>query len=93
MSPESVIRSVRGVFSLTSLRSNGSKREGSNDLERSNPNDSSKGLNDTHVRMGDLGSEKVKVTRHVSIEEGMYPVPPEEGIMAHKTFTVSADRV
>ena len=93
MSPESVIRSVRSVFSLNPLRSNGRKRDGFNDLERSNRNDSkssTKGLNDTHIPLEEYGLEK-KVTRPVSIED-MSPVL-EDGMMVQKSFTMTADRV
>ena len=60
MSPESVIRSVRSVFSLNSLRSNGSKRDGFNDLEGSHGKDSrssTTGLNDMHIPMEHSGFE------------------------------------
>lgn len=93
MSPESVIRSVRSVFSLNSLRSNGSKRDGLNDLEMSNRNDSrssTTGLNVMHIPTEDSRLEN-KVTRPVSVED-MSPVP-EDGMMVHKTFTVTADGI
>ena len=93
MSPESVIRSVRSVLSLNSLRSNGSKRDGLHDLERDNRNDSkssTKGLNDTHIPLEEFGLES-KVTRPVSVED-MSPVP-EDGMMVQKSFTMTADRV
>ena len=93
MSPESVIRSVRSVFSLNSLRSNGSKRDGFNDLEGSNRKDSKSsttGLNDMHIPMEQSGFEK-KVTRPLSVVD--MSLVPEDGMMVHKSFTVTADGV
>lgn len=93
MSPESVIRSVRSVFSLNSLRSNGSKRDGLNDLEGSDRKDSRSSttrLNDMHIPTEDSRLEN-KVTCPVSVED-MSPVP-EDGMMVHKSFTVTADGV
>ena len=93
MSPESVIRSVRSVFSLNSLRSNGSRRDGFNDLEGNNRKDSRSSttrLNDMHISTEHSSFER-KVTRQVSVED--MSLVPEDGMMVHKSFTVTANGV
>lgn len=93
MSPESVIRSVRSVFSLNSLRSNGSKRDGFNGLEgneRKDSRSSTTRLNDIYIPMEHSGFDN-KVTRPVSVVN-MSPVP-EDGMMVHKSFAVTADGI
>ena len=93
MSPKSIIRSIRSVFSLNSLRSNGGKHDVFKDLERSNRNDSKSstvGFNDMPIPMDDSGLVK-KVTRPATMEDRF--AVPEDGMMIQKSFTVTADRV
>lgn len=89
MSPESVIRSVRSVFSLGSLRSNGSKRDGFQDLEDSNR----KGSGSSTVGLKDRLKSGLdnKVTHPVPMKD-MSPMP-KDGMIVHKSFTMAEDTV
>ena len=93
MSPESVIRSVRSVLSLSSFRMDSSKGDGFSDLKdnnRQSSNSSTEGLNDTR-NPTENSTLKTKVTHHIPMED-MSP-KPKEGMTVHKNFTVTADIV
>ena len=93
MSPESVIRSVRSVLSLNSLRSNGSKHDAFDHPEIDNRKDSSSssaGLKDKEISMGPYGFDN-EVTHTVPLEH-VSPVP-KDGMLVHKSFTVLQDTV
>ena len=93
MSPESVIRSVRRVFSLGSLGSNDSKHDGFDRLSRGNREDSNAsngGLVDKHIPMGASGLDN-QVTHPVPMRD-LSPVP-KDSMMVHKSFAVVEDTV
>ena len=93
MSPESIIRSVRSVLSLHSLRMDSSKGDGFSDLKDSNrqsPNSSTAGLNDTRNPTGN-STLTTNVTHDIPME--YMSSKPKEGVTVHKNFTVTADIV
>lgn len=93
MSPESVIRSVRSVLSLGSLRSNGSKHDGFDHMEDSHRKDSNSsvvGLNVSSIQMGKLGLNN-KVEHSIPMDD-MSPLP-KDSMMVHKSFTMAEDTV
>jgi len=93
MSPESVIRSVRSALSLNSLRSNGSKRDGFDNLQDRDRQDSSSsrmGLNERHVPLKAF-SQNSEVT-HSGLTKDIVPTP-RDGMMVHKSFVLAEDTV
>ena len=93
MSLESVIRSVRRVFSLGSLRSNDSKHDGFDELSRSNRKDSNSsngGLVDKNIPMGASGLD-TEVTHPIPMRN-LSPMP-KDSLMVHKSFAMVEDIV